>query len=200
MRQIIIIVSFVVGISLPACSDDSGGGGGGGDTDVDTDADTDIDTDTDTDADTDTDTDTDTDADTDTDTDTDTDADTDTDTDTEVGACGEIATFEDGLTPSEIIHVAQDGSDSDGDGSEGSPYATIEHAAGEASPGSAVRVHEGNYAGGNYIADLAGSSSAPIWIGGAPDEDPPLLQGGGNGIPFVRPSYLVVHDLEVADA
>lgn len=84
------------------------------------------------------------------------------------GECGAIATFEDGLAPTAEIHVATDGSDGGGCGSMESPCATIEGAAAQAAPVTAIRVHAGTYAGGMNLAGLAGSEGAPIWIGGAP--------------------------------
>jgi hypothetical protein len=95
------------------------------------------------------------------------------------------------------LHVAPNGSDANGDGTAGSPFATIEHAAGLATPGTAVRVHAGTYAGDAYIADLSGQAGAPIWIGGAPGEARPVIEGGGEALHFSRARYLVLHDLEV---
>jgi hypothetical protein len=113
------------------------------------------------------------------------------------GACGDIVTFADGLTPTAELHVATGGSDSGGDGSAGSPFATLEHAAGLATPGTAVVVHAGTYAGDSYVADLAGSAAAPIWIGGAAGEARPVISGGGNALHLVRARYVIVHDLEI---
>lgn len=110
--------------------------------------------------------------------------------------CGSVPTFEDGKTPLEEIHVAENGSDG-GDGTAGNPYATIGRAAQDAVPGSAIVVHEGTYAGGDSIAQLHGSDAAPIWIGGAAGEARPVLQGGPNGIQLSQPRYVVVHDLEI---
>jgi hypothetical protein len=116
------------------------------------------------------------------------------------GACGLVPTFEDGLAPSSELHVATTGSDTIGDGTPGNPFASIERAADFATPGTAIVVHAGTYPGGMYIADLHGTPSAPIWIGGAPGEIRPVISGGTNGIQFVRPNYLIVHDLEVTGA
>ncbi len=113
-------------------------------------------------------------------------------------ACGDIQTFADGVSPTSELHVAVGGSDTTGNGTAGNPYATIEHAANLATPGTAVRVHAGTYSGGHYIADLAGTATAPIWIGGAPGEARPVIQGGGEAIHLVRARYLVVHGLEVS--
>jgi hypothetical protein len=114
-----------------------------------------------------------------------------------VGECGAVTTFEDGKTASTEIHVDDGGSDDSGDGSEGAPYATLEAAAAQASPGTAIIVHEGNYTGGLYIANLQGSADAPIWIGGAPGESRPVLSGGDFVVQFSGGRYLVIHDLEL---
>ena len=116
------------------------------------------------------------------------------------GPCGAIETFADGLAPSQELHVATSGSDAGGDGSTGNPFATIEHAAGLATPGTAIRVHAGTYAGDMYIDGLAGQAGAPIWIGGAPGEERPVIEGGGEAIHLTRASYVVLHDLEVRGA
>ncbi|HOX46214.1 MAG TPA: hypothetical protein PK668_21600 [Myxococcota bacterium] len=115
-------------------------------------------------------------------------------------ACAALETFETGLTPGAVLHVATWGSDADGDGSAERPYASIARAAQGIGPGTAVHVHSGTYPGGVYLADLAGEAGAPIWIGGAPGEPRPVLEGGGGGVQLVRVRYLVLHDLEVRDA
>jgi len=114
--------------------------------------------------------------------------------------CGAITTFEDGKTPTAEIHVATTGSNQSGDGSASSPYGTIDFAAAQATPGTAVRVHEGTYPGGASITDLAGTAESPIWIGGMPGEARPVLDGGAEGIHLTRVAYVVIHDLEVTGA
>ncbi len=115
-------------------------------------------------------------------------------------SCGEIATFVDGLSPTQELHVAPDGSNSSGDGSADDPFATIAFAAAHAVPGTAVRVHAGTYAGGGFITDKAGTAAAPIWIGGAPGEPRPVIVGGSEGLHFIRARYMIIHDLEVHSA
>jgi hypothetical protein len=117
-----------------------------------------------------------------------------------VEGCAEAPTFEDGKTPVQILHVAPEGVDGPQCGAEASPCATIEGAASKAAAGTAIRIHEGTYAGDQYVADLAGSVDAPIWIGGAPGELLPILDGGGEGLHLTRVRYLVLHDLEVRGA
>lgn len=116
------------------------------------------------------------------------------------GACGEIVTFETGRAPGAELHVAEGGDDGAGDGSAGSPFATIGRAAQAAAPGTAIRVHAGTYGGGSFIDGLAGTADAPIWIGGAPGEARPVIEGGAEGLHLTRVRYLVVHDLEIRNA
>jgi len=108
-----------------------------------------------------------------------------------------VPTFETSKQPLFEIHVAVDGQDDTGDGSIANPYASIERAAQDAIPGAAIRLHAGTYTGGIYLEDLIGTEAAPIWIGGAPGEARPVIEGGGEGIHLVRVHYVIVHDLEV---
>jgi hypothetical protein len=140
------------------------------------------------------------DGDADTDSDSDADSDTDADTDTDPGPCGSIATFADGLSPTVEVHVAEDGSDTAGDGSAADPYASLERAVQDAAPGTAIRLAPGTYPGGAFIGDLRGTESAPIWIGGEPGQPKPVIEGGTSGLMLSAVSYLVVHDLELAGA
>ncbi len=114
--------------------------------------------------------------------------------------CDRLEAFGRWATPTTEIHVATTGDDATGDGTPGNPYATIDRAADDALPGSAIRVHAGTYAGGIFLSDLAGTESAPIWIGGVPGEPRPVLAGASEGLHLSRCSYLVVHDLEVRNA
>ena len=114
--------------------------------------------------------------------------------------CDRLEAFDRGLVPVAEIHVATSGNDTTGDGSPGNPYATIGRAVLDAAPGTAIRVHSGTYSGGTYLSDLAGTATAPIWIGGAPGEPRPVIDGGGEGLHLVRAKYVVVHDLEVRNA
>ena len=45
--------------------------------------------------------------------------------------------------------------------------------------------------------NASGSASAPIWIGGAPGEAAPVIDGGGEGLHLTKVRYLVLHDLEL---
>lgn len=116
------------------------------------------------------------------------------------GACGDTPTFEDGRSPSVEIHVATTGADGAGCGTAAAPCATLAAAAAQATPGTAIRIHEGTYAGDAFLSDLVGQADAPIWIGGAPGEARPRFEGGGQAFQLSRARYVVIHDLEVAGA
>lgn len=112
-------------------------------------------------------------------------------------ACDLIPTFADGLVPQRELHVATSGNDDTGTGTPEAPFATICTAARGATPGTAVVVHAGVYAGGCFLYDLHGTAQAPIWIGGATGEIPPIIDGGSEGIHVARGRYLILHNLEV---
>jgi hypothetical protein len=116
------------------------------------------------------------------------------------GPCGVISTFADGLQPTSEIHVATTGSNSTGDGSAANPYATIAFAASQAAPGSGIRIHPGTYPGGTFLSDLHGTAEAPIWIGGVEGQPRPIINGASEGLHLVRPRFVIVHDLEVANS
>jgi len=114
--------------------------------------------------------------------------------------CDRVEAFGRGMYPTSEIHVAPWGNNSTGNGSAANPYASIGRAAQDAAPGAAIRVHEGTYLGGIYLSDLAGTASAPIWIGGVPGEARPVIDGGGEGLHLTLAKYVVVHDVEVRNA
>ncbi len=114
-------------------------------------------------------------------------------------SCGALPSWEDGKEPAREIHVAPGGDDAAGDGSAARPFRSLARAARDARPGTALRLHPGDHAGGAYLEDLRGTEAAPIWLGGLPGAARPRLLGGANGIQLVRAAWLVVHDLEVSD-
>lgn len=117
--------------------------------------------------------------------------------------CDEIRPFDREVAPSSFLHVAPPpvGSDSSGDGSPGAPFATIEHAASLAAAGTAIRLSPGTHQADQFVSDLTGSPSAPIWIGGEPGRLPrPVLAGGSEALHLVRAKWVVLHDLEIQGA
>jgi hypothetical protein len=117
--------------------------------------------------------------------------------------CDEIRPYDRDALPTSWIYVAPPpaGNDSTGDGSPGAPFASIEHAAALADPGTAIRLTPGTHLTDQFVGDLAGSSGAPIWIGGEPGRLPrPVIAGGGEALHLGRAKWVVVHDLEIHGA
>ncbi len=109
--------------------------------------------------------------------------------------CEAVPTFADGLAPSRVIFVSPEGDDG-GDGSEVSPLATLGAALDAATPGTAIRLQPGRYAGVQRNG-VHGQEGAPIWIGAADPSMPPVIDSGAVGIHLQRSSYIVIHDLEI---
>lgn len=112
------------------------------------------------------------------------------------GGCGATQTFEDGASPSREVFV-EEGAASSGDGSSERPYATLDEALADATPGTAIRIRPGTYAGGAYASTLAGSADAPIWIGGVPGQARPVISGGDTAFQLSGASFVIVHELEL---
>jgi hypothetical protein len=114
--------------------------------------------------------------------------------------CGPPQTFEQGKQPSIEVHVATTGADNPDCGAEQNACASIEYASMFGGPGTAIVIHEGTYAGDGYIANLAGTDVAPIWIGGAQGEARPVIDGGGQAFQLSQARYVIIHDLEIANS
>jgi hypothetical protein len=112
-------------------------------------------------------------------------------------ACGAVATFADGKTPTQIRHVSITGIDASGDGSATNPFRTIARAARNMSPGTAIYVHAGTHRGGTFLTGVQGTEAQPIWIMGAPGEARPVIQGGGEALHLTDPRYVILQNLEI---
>jgi hypothetical protein len=115
-------------------------------------------------------------------------------------SCDPIKTFADSKNPQREIFVSNSGSNDAGDGSAGKPYNTVARALQGIHPGDAIRLLPGEYAGGIFVANVNGSETAPIWIGGVPGNARPVIRGGGGGMHLSRVRYLVLENLEVTGA
>jgi hypothetical protein len=111
--------------------------------------------------------------------------------------CSAIATFADGKVPAQIRHVSTMGSDTRGDGSATGPFGTINRAAQNISPGTAIYLHAGTYPGGTYLTAVRGTADRPIWIMGAPGEARPVIEGGNQGVYLTRPRYVILQNLQI---
>jgi hypothetical protein len=114
--------------------------------------------------------------------------------------CSAISTFADRRTPDHVRHVAVNGSDRAGDGSAANPFQTLTGAASDLAPGTAIYLHAGTYPGGITLTGIRGTADAPIWIAGAPGEARPVISGGGDGLHFVKPRYVIIEDLEIRES
>ncbi|MFZ1676014.1 MAG: T9SS type A sorting domain-containing protein [Saprospiraceae bacterium] len=76
----------------------------------------------------------------------------------------------------------------------GYPFETLTEAAAITVPGDTILVHEGTYAGGIFIADLKGTSSAWISIFAAESEIV-IFSGGTNAWQFTDAAYLNIRNI-----
>jgi hypothetical protein len=113
------------------------------------------------------------------------------------GSCDEIVTFEAGRSPTRELFVDAEAAPN-GDGSEGSPFATLDDALPALTPGTALRVRPGTYSGGAFASGLSGTAEAPIWIGGVAGAVRPVISGGSTALQLSAASYVIVHDLEIS--
>lgn len=110
--------------------------------------------------------------------------------------CDAPAPFGEGLTPARELHVAP-GSPTGGDGSPGSPFRTLEEAADAATPGTLIRLGAGDHESDQFIADLRGTETMPIWIDGGGGA---RFVGGPQAIQLQRPAYVILRGIEVSGA
>jgi hypothetical protein len=115
-------------------------------------------------------------------------------------SCDPIRTFADGRQPLREIFVSSAGSNATGDGTRGNPYQTIGRAVLGVQPGDAIRLLPGTHGPGTFIADLAGTSNAPVWLGGVPGLERPRLNGGNTALQLSRARYVIVENLEISGA
>ncbi len=115
-------------------------------------------------------------------------------------SCDPIRTFADGKQPSREVFVSPMGNNSTGDGTQGNPYQTISRALQGVQPGDAIRLLPGSHSSGNSIGNLAGTSNAPIWIGGVPGQARPAISGGSTAIQLSKVRFVVLENLEVTGA
>lgn len=78
---------------------------------------------------------------------------------------------------------------------------TVSNAAGfgnamaSVSAGTRVLLSPGTYPGGFFFANLRGEPDLPIIVSAAQPQNPPLIQGGANGIQLSDPSWVEISDL-----
>jgi hypothetical protein len=115
-------------------------------------------------------------------------------------SCDPVRTFADARTPLREVFVSPTGNNSTGDGSQANPYQTLSRALQGVQPGDAIRMLPGTYGGGTFIGNLAGTSNAPIWLGGVPGQARPVINGGSTAMQLSRLRHVVVENIEVNGA
>ena len=94
------------------------------------------------------------------------------------------------------VHVAVNGSDESGKGTEDSPYATVSAAA-QAEPASIIIVHEGEYGPVQLGPESSGREQAPTVIRPAEGEKAVIHAEDGTGLSIVNASHIAVEGLEI---
>ena len=107
-----------------------------------------------------------------------------------ITGCGSIKTEQ------REVHVAVDGNDKTGKGTQGEPYASVSAAA-KAAPGSVIIVHKGEYGAIQLDPSCSGSETAQTIIRPKEGENVVIHAEDGVGISLVNVSHVLVEGLEV---
>ncbi len=104
------------------------------------------------------------------------------------GVCGPAQPFSSGKTPSRTITVSSATMTGD--------HASIEAAAAAATPGTRIQLLPGMHQTDQFVANLRGTATDPIWITAMPGA---VISGGAQALQLQRPAYVVLEKLEVAN-
>lgn len=78
--------------------------------------------------------------------------------------------------------------------------ASLRAAVAAAKPGTRILLAPGTYPGGFQFSQVQGAPGQPIVIGAEDPTQPPVLQGGANGIQLSDPAYVELQDLVITGA
>ena len=107
-----------------------------------------------------------------------------------------VKTFEWGKEPTNYLYVSPNGNDNN-PGTWEQPLKDLNSAVLKATPGTAVRLLPGTYSNTNiYVSYKHGTKDAPIWVGGVPGMEHPVLTAN-SPITFNGSSYIILHDMEI---
>jgi hypothetical protein len=112
-------------------------------------------------------------------------------------SCALPAPFDEGVTYTADLVVAEDGSDETGDGSDETPLATIREAARRATPGTRITVRAGTYGIAN-LGVVQGTAEAPIAF--VADGAVTLDASAGTGWSMTDATWVVVEGFTIVDA
>ena len=107
-----------------------------------------------------------------------------------------VETFETHVSPTRWVYICTTGCDTNL-GTYDAPFRTLTRAMQVVQPGTAVRIKPGDYRApdlmGCWFKHIHGTAENPIWIGGIPGMERPVL----SEITVSRGSYVIIHDLEI---
>jgi len=69
-----------------------------------------------------------------------------------------------------------------------------------AKPGTRILMAPGTYPGGFSFSNLRGATNLPVVIAAADPANPPVIQGGANGMQLTDPAFVELHDLAFTGA
>lgn len=78
--------------------------------------------------------------------------------------------------------------------------AELRAAVSQAQPGTHILLAPGEYPGGLYFENLKGEADHPIVIAAADPQNPPVIQGGTEGLHLIDPAYVELHHLVITKA
>ncbi|MGE3309843.1 MAG: right-handed parallel beta-helix repeat-containing protein [Limisphaerales bacterium] len=78
--------------------------------------------------------------------------------------------------------------------------AGLRSAVAAARPGTRILLAPGVYPGGFSFAGLRGATNSPIVLAGADPSQPPVIQGGANGIQLTDPAFVEIRDIHFGGA
>ena len=118
------------------------------------------------------------------------------------GAVTDPADYGDYTGTDDLIHVsAENGSDTDGNGTEENPFATLPCAAASLAPGRTIIVHDGTYAALTLTEAASGTAEAPVTIKAADGETPVIKPADDGdeiiGIHLVNTDHITLEGLTV---
>ena len=93
------------------------------------------------------------------------------------GIAGQVINVFKNFTPDKEIWVAKTGNDTTGDGSSGKPYASIQKAINNATPGTAIKVKAGTYTGSLNVNTKIGTAAKPITMESVDGKWAAVVQG-----------------------
>ena len=107
-----------------------------------------------------------------------------------------VDTFEKNAKPNRWLYISETGDDKN-PGTFEEPMRTLTNAMQQVKPGTAIRIMPGEYTDHEFMGErfenVYGTAENPIWIGGVPGMERPVL----SMITIAKGAYVIIHDLEI---